>query len=128
MDLQRAGGMKLLQRVVQEDFDCQVVRWFSEKITGHMSNSYWPICQLLLLVRLLTSWAFALIQYSNFYWLCGVLVLLMERDMNYQNNLSLSVVQCYLLLLNKLHWGKKKKKKNENKCLEDVWKPGKRAC
>lgn len=66
MDLQRAGGTKLLQRVVQEDLDCQVLRWFSGKITRHMSNSYMPICQLLLLVRLLTTWVFALIQYSNF--------------------------------------------------------------
>lgn len=92
MDLQRAGGTKLLQRVVQEDLDCQDLRWFSGKITGHMSNSYLPICQFLLLVRLLTSWAFALIQYSNFYWLFGVLLLPVERDMNYQNNLFLSVV------------------------------------
>lgn len=55
MDLQRAGGTKLLQRVVQEDLDCQVLRWFSGKINGRMSNSYLPICQFLLLVRLLTS-------------------------------------------------------------------------
>lgn len=78
----------------QEDIDCQVLRWFSGKITGHMSNSYLPICQLLPLVRLLTSWAFAFIQYCNFCWLCGVLFLPVERDMNYQNNFSLSVVQC----------------------------------
>lgn len=96
MDLQRAGGTKLLQRVVQEDLDCQVMRWFSGKITAHMSNSYLPICQFLVLVRLLTSWAFVLTQYSNFYWLCGLVFLPMERDMNYQNNLPLSVVLCVI--------------------------------
>lgn len=97
MDLQRAGGTKLLQRVALEDLDCQVLRWFSGKITGHMSNSYLPICQFLLLVRLLTSWAFALIQYSNFYWLCGVQLLPVERVMNYyQNNLFLTLLHCVI--------------------------------
>lgn len=75
MDLQGAGGTKLLQRVVQEDLDCQVLRWLSGKINGCVSNSYLPICQFLLLVRLLTSWAFALIQYGNISGLCGVLFL-----------------------------------------------------
>lgn len=72
MDLQRAGGRLLLQTVVQEDLDSHILRWFSGKITGHVSNSYLPIYQFLLLVRFLTSWAFALIQYGSFYGLCGV--------------------------------------------------------
>lgn len=131
MDLQGAGGTKLLQRVVQEDLECQVLRWLSGKINGCVSNSYLPICQFLLLVRLSTSWAFALIQYGNISGLCGVLFLPVWRDMNYQNNLSLSVVHCgWLFLL--LCFGflinyTRKKPKNQNKCLEDVWKLGNSA-